>query len=47
MYPGGSTMGVLVRTDGPAVMEVLDKEEPDPRNEKETEPKVLAAHRTA
>ncbi len=41
MYPGGSTMGVQIRTDGPAVMEVLDKEEPDPRNEKEPEPKVL------
>ena len=42
MYPGGSTMGVQIRTDGPAVIEVLDKEEPDPRNEKETEPKVLS-----
>ncbi|MGX9898722.1 hypothetical protein ACW0JT_00470 [Arthrobacter sp. SA17] len=30
MYPGNSKMGVLVRTDGPAVVEVLDKEERDP-----------------
>ncbi|MFG3341588.1 putative Ig domain-containing protein [Glycomyces sp. NPDC048151] len=42
MFPGGSRMGVLVRTDGPAVLEVLDKEEADPRNEDETDPKTMA-----
>ncbi|MDA1362019.1 putative Ig domain-containing protein [Glycomyces luteolus] len=42
MYPGNSKLGVLVRTDGPAVMEVLDKEERDPRNGAEPEPGVLA-----
>ncbi|WP_205326096.1 putative Ig domain-containing protein [Glycomyces sp. YM15] len=42
MYPGNSKMGVLVRTDGPAVMEVLDKEERDPRNEAEPEPGVMS-----
>ena len=42
MYPGGSKMGVLVRTDGPAVLEVLDKEEPDPRNEVDEEPGIMA-----
>jgi hypothetical protein len=42
MYPGGSRMGVLVRTDAPATLEVLDKEEPDPRNEDETDPKIMA-----
>ncbi|MFC3493415.1 putative Ig domain-containing protein [Glycomyces rhizosphaerae] len=42
MYPGNSKMGVLVRTDGPAVMEVIDKEERDPRNEIEPEPGVLS-----
>jgi hypothetical protein len=42
MYPGGSKMGVLVRTDGPAVMEVLDKEERDPRNPSDPEPGVMA-----
>lgn len=42
MYPGSSKMGVLVRTDGPAVLEVLDKEERDPRNGLEPEPGVMA-----
>ncbi|WP_247048339.1 putative Ig domain-containing protein [Arthrobacter rhizosphaerae] len=42
MYPGNSKMGVLVRTDGPAVVEVLDKEERDPRNTPEPEPGVMA-----
>lgn len=42
MYPGNSRMGILVRTGGPAVIEVLDKEVPDPRNELEPEPKVIA-----
>jgi hypothetical protein len=42
MFPGGSRMGVLVRTDAPATLEVLDKEEPDPRNEDETEPRIMA-----
>lgn len=42
MYPGNSKMGVLVRTDGPAVIEVLDKEERDPRNKLEPEPGVMA-----
>jgi len=42
MFPGNSRMGVLVRTDGPAVLEVLDKEEADPRNELEPQPNVLS-----
>ncbi len=42
MYPGSSELGVLVRTDGPAVMEVLDKEEPDPRNPSDWEPGVIS-----
>ncbi len=42
MYPGNSKLGVLVRTDGPAVLEVLDKEEPDPRNTLDREPGVMA-----
>ncbi|MDN3241218.1 discoidin domain-containing protein [Glycomyces tritici] len=42
MYPGSSKLGVRVRTDGPAVLEVLDKEERDPRNEAEPEPGVMA-----
>ncbi|HEX2143773.1 MAG TPA: discoidin domain-containing protein, partial [Glycomyces sp.] len=42
MYPGGSRIGVLVRTDAPATLEVLDKEEADPRNEDETDPKIMA-----
>lgn len=42
MYPANSRMGVLVRTDGPAVLEVLDWEEPDPRNELEPEPGVMS-----
>ncbi|WP_457965604.1 putative Ig domain-containing protein [Arthrobacter sp. D1-29] len=42
MYPGNSKMGVLVRTDGPAVIEVLDKERRDPRNGIEPEPGIMA-----
>jgi hypothetical protein len=42
MYPGNSKLGVLVRTDGPAVLEVLDKEEAHPRNPAEGEPGVLS-----
>jgi hypothetical protein len=42
MFPGNSRMGVLVRTDGPAVLEVLDKEEADPRNDLEPQPNVLS-----
>jgi hypothetical protein len=42
MYPGGSKLGVLVRTNGPAVMEVLDKEERDPRNPGDWEPGVMS-----
>ncbi|WP_051815490.1 putative Ig domain-containing protein, partial [Glycomyces tenuis] len=37
-----SRIGLLVRTDGPAVLEVLDKEEPSELNENETEPDALA-----
>ncbi|MBA2945475.1 discoidin domain-containing protein [Streptomyces himalayensis] len=42
MYPGGSQMGVLVRTDGPATLEVLDKEQPSPLNPDETLPGTIA-----
>ena len=42
MYPSSTRMGLLVRTDGTATLEVLDKEEPDPLNPDETSPKVMA-----
>lgn len=41
MYSGGTDMGLLVRTDGPATLEVLDKEEPG-ANPDETDPSVMA-----
>jgi putative Ig domain-containing protein len=41
MYPGGTRMGVLVRTDGPATLEVLDKEEPNRLNPDETSPGIM------
>jgi hypothetical protein len=43
MYPGNSQMGVLVRTDGPATLEVLDKEKPNELNPSETEPRTMAS----
>ncbi|KUO21349.1 discoidin domain-containing protein [Streptomyces dysideae] len=42
MHPGGSLLGVLVRTDGPATLEVLDKERPSPLNPDETSPRTMA-----
>jgi hypothetical protein len=42
MYPGGSQMGVRVRTDGPATVEVLDKEQPSALNPDETAPRTMA-----
>ncbi len=41
MY-GSSRMGLLVRTDGPAKLEVLDKEEPSELNEYEDPPGTIA-----
>ncbi|MEV3935294.1 putative Ig domain-containing protein [Glycomyces sp. NPDC049804] len=43
MFPGNSRMGVLVRTDGPATLEVLDKEEPNTANPDETAAKLMAS----
>jgi hypothetical protein len=42
MYGAGSRLGVRVRTDGPATLEVFDKEEPSGLNPNETEPRSLA-----
>lgn len=42
MHPGGSRLGVLVRTDGPADLTVLDKEQPSALNPDETAPRTLA-----
>ncbi|WP_051392865.1 putative Ig domain-containing protein [Glycomyces arizonensis] len=38
-----SAIGLLVRTDGPALLEVLDKEAPSELNPDETEPETLAS----
>ncbi|MCC3761468.1 putative Ig domain-containing protein [Glycomyces sp. TRM65418] len=42
MHPGGSHMGLRVRTDGPALLEVRDKEAPSGLNPLEPEPDTIA-----
>jgi hypothetical protein len=38
----GGSLALKIRTDGPATLEVLDKEEPSGLNPLEAEPKVMA-----